>query len=98
MMLFMVKMSFSQWSKIEDRREYGTQVTFMDREVAGNWLDSMRPDTSFRFRNYEHNSPDPEHSNRNSTNLTDLGNSYKSTINSDEEYVVLTGDPHIDLN
>ena len=57
----------------------------MDQEVAGNWLDSMRPDRCFRFRNFEHNCPDPEHSSPYSSASTGQHLSYRSSINPDRE-------------
>ena len=59
MVLFMLKMSFSKWSGLESEERRG-DVTSMDREVAGGWLDYLRLDYNFRFRNYEHNCPDAE--------------------------------------
>ena len=59
MVLFMIKMSFAKWSKL-DEEEQRREVTFMDREVAGGWYDFMSLDRNFRFRNFERNCPDLE--------------------------------------
>ena len=56
MLIFMVKMSFATWSSF-DEEEYRSEVTLMDREVGSNWLDKVRPETDFRFRNFTKNVP-----------------------------------------
>ena len=60
MVLFMAKMSFTRWSKL-DEEESRKKVTFMDREIASGLYDYLCMDFDFRFRNYVHNCPDPEH-------------------------------------
>ena len=61
MVVFMVKMSFTRWSKL-DEEESRREVTFMDREVAGGWYDYFIPTyDAFRFRNFGYNIPDPEY-------------------------------------
>ena len=62
MVLFMGKMAFTLWSKEDQDQNSRSEVTYMDREVAGNFFDYMRPDRRFQFSNYEHNNPDPEYS------------------------------------
>ena len=56
MLSFMVKMSFATWSSL-DEEEYRSEVTLMDREIGSNWLDKVRPDTYFWFRNFTKNVP-----------------------------------------
>ena len=62
MVLFMGKMSFNLWSKQDPWQEARSEVTYMDREVAANRFDRMRPTMLHKFANYEHNCPDLEHS------------------------------------
>ena len=53
---FMVKMSHTPWSQLPDEQGQ-SNVTLMDREVAGGWLDEWRPDHSFTFRAFTRNVP-----------------------------------------
>ena len=78
MVLFMAKMSFSVWSELDALQNDRGDVTYMDREVAGNRFDQMRPDRNFRFANYEHNCPDREHSYHGSDNTSQFGSSMTS--------------------
>ena len=56
MVLFMVKMSITKWSELE-AEEARRDVTFMDREVAGNWLDRYSEPVDFTFANFLRNVP-----------------------------------------
>ena len=46
--VFMVKMSRAKWSDLPGE-ESDRQITNMDREVAAEWFDKLRPETDFRF-------------------------------------------------
>ena len=85
MVLFMGKMSFSVWSKLDPVQDGRNDVTYMDREVAGNRFDKMRPVRNYRFANYEHNCPDREHSYHGSDNTSQLDNSMVSILSSEPQ-------------
>ena len=88
----MAKMSFTKWSQI-DVEEHRSEVTFMDREVAGGWYDYFCLDLNFRFRNYEHNCPDLEHSQTYRSDRTDaleamtIESSVRSDSSSDSDSI-----------
>ena len=66
----MAKMSYTKWSQF-DVEESRSEVTFMDREVAGGWYDYLCQDLHFWFRNYEQNCPDRENSLKYRSDRTD---------------------------
>ena len=58
---FLIKMSRAVWSQELPEEEHNGKTSMMDREVAGGWYDFLSLDINFKWSNYEHNCPDPEH-------------------------------------
>ena len=85
MVVFMVKMSFTKLSDL-DADENRREITFMDREVASGWFDYFRLTQDFKFRNYEHNCPDPENSEEPRSDATEELSSLVSSYASQPDY------------